>query len=91
MLEYAIKKERLLREAGIGTKCNNTLISLIVFGLPNDIADRIDKGKLQETRNLHNELGRLEHLTRENKYENNTVYPKQIREKKPCQFCTNNK
>ncbi|CAH0551231.1 unnamed protein product [Brassicogethes aeneus] len=61
-LEYAVKKERLLLEER-KTIDTGTLIDLIAAGLPNFIADKIDRDSLQETEDLFNEIGKLEHLT----------------------------
>lgn len=99
LLEYALKKEKLLLEVrkSIDT---GTLIDLIAFGLPNFVADKIDKETLQQTADLYNEIGKLEHLVGKNKYEQIQIkktYPqsdtksKKIEEKKPCQICVNEK
>ncbi|CAI6370308.1 unnamed protein product [Macrosiphum euphorbiae] len=68
LLEYALKKEKLLLEVrkSIDT---GTLIDLIVFGLPNYVADKIDRDILQGTENLYNEKGKLEHTVGKNRYE----------------------
>lgn len=68
LIEYALKKEKLLLEVRkqIDT---GTLIDLIAFGLPNFVADKIDRETLQETEDLYNEIGKLEHLVGKNKYE----------------------
>jgi hypothetical protein len=95
LLEYALKKEKLILEVrkSIDT---GTLIDLIAFGLPNYVADKIDRENLQETELLYNEIGKWEHLVGKNKYEkkNFTPYdnkPKKYEEKKPCQICINEK
>lgn len=61
LLEYALKKERLLLEVN---KCIDkpTLIDLIVTGLPNFIADEIDRNKLKNTEDLYSSIRGLEHL-----------------------------
>lgn len=95
LLEYALKKEKLMLE--VRKKVDTgTLIDLIAFGLPNFVADKIDRETLQETEDLYNELGKLEHLVGRNKYErkistNSDIKPKKIEEKKPCQICINEK
>lgn len=61
LLEYAIKKEKLLLEVR-KTIDQGTLIDIIAAGLPDFITDRIDKEKVIETKDLFNELGKLEHL-----------------------------
>ncbi|XP_069358802.1 uncharacterized protein [Maniola hyperantus] len=95
LLEYALKKEKLLLEVrkSIDT---GTLIDLIAFGLPNYVADKIDRETLQGTEDLYNELGRLEHLVGKNKYDKkSSIYPdtksKKNEEKKPCQICVREK
>ncbi|XP_044745287.1 uncharacterized protein LOC123307135 [Coccinella septempunctata] len=94
LLEYALKKEKLLLEVrkSIDT---GTLIDLIAFGLPNYVADKIDREILRETEDLYNEIGKLEHLVAKNnsnKYDkrktmNPEEKPKRNDEKKPCQIC----
>lgn len=61
LLEYALKKERLLLEVN---KCIDkpTLIDLIVTGLPHFIADEIDRNKLKTTEDLYGSIRGLEHL-----------------------------
>lgn len=95
LLEYALKKEKLLLEVrkSIDT---GTLIDLIAFGLPNYVADKIDRETLQSTEDLYNELGRLEYLVGKNKYnKKSTTYSdtksKKIEEKIPCQICIREK
>ncbi|XP_061704414.1 uncharacterized protein LOC133515838 [Cydia pomonella] len=61
LLEYAIKKERLLLE--INKRMDkSTLIDLIAIGLPIFVADRLDREDLKETEDLFNSLRGLEHL-----------------------------
>lgn len=95
LLEYALKKEKLLLEVrkSIDT---GTLIDLIAFGLPNYVVDKIDRGTLQGTEDLYKEIGKLEHLVGKNKYEKKSiVYSdtkfKQTEEKRPCRICINEK
>lgn len=92
LLDYALKKEKLLFEVRKSID-SGTLIDLIAFGLPNYVADKIDRGALQGTEDLYNEIGRLEHLVSKNKYEkrNPEIKPKKIEEKRPCQTCVNEK
>ncbi|XP_022827339.1 uncharacterized protein LOC111357040 [Spodoptera litura] len=61
LLEYAIKKEKLLLEIR-KTIDEGTLIDIIAAGLPDFITDRINKEEMVHTNNLFSELGRLEHL-----------------------------
>lgn len=68
MLEYALKKEKLLLE--VRKKIDiGTLIDLIAAGLPNYLSDKIDRETLQQTEDLYNEIGKLEHLVGKNKYD----------------------
>lgn len=96
LLEYALKKEKLLLEVR-KTVDTGTIIDLIAFGLPNYVADKIDKETLQRTEDLYNEIRKLEHLVMKNKYEKrNSSYNldnkgKKIDEKKPCPICLNEK
>ena len=64
------------------------MIDLIAIGLPNYVADRIDREKLKKTQDLHNEIGKLEHLTtkkdiKKNKSNNNTTKSDKV----PCGIC----
>lgn len=95
LLEYALKKEKLLLEVrkSIDT---GTLIDLIAFGLPNYVSDKIDREILQGTEDLYNKIGKLEHLVGKNKYEKKSIVysdakSKEIEEKKPCRICVNEK
>ena len=60
LLEYAVKKERLLLEVRKETN-TGTMIDIIATGLPNFIMDKIDRDNLKNTEDLFNELGKLEH------------------------------
>ncbi|GBP89006.1 hypothetical protein EVAR_36600_1 [Eumeta japonica] len=61
LLDYAVKKERLLLEVR-KTMDEGTLIDIIADGLPDFITDRINKEDILHTKDLFNELGKLEHL-----------------------------
>lgn len=61
LLEYALKKEKLLLEINKLID-KSTLIDLIVTGLPNFIADEIDRDQLKETEDLFHNIRGLEHL-----------------------------
>lgn len=61
LLEYALKKERLLLEINKSID-KPTLIDLIATGLPNFISDKIDRDVLKETSDLFNNIRGLEHL-----------------------------
>lgn len=95
LLEYALKKEKLLLEVrkSIDT---GTLIDLIALGLPNYLTDKIDRETIHETEDLYNELGKLEHLVGKNKYDKKhythfDIKNRKIEEKKACQICINEK
>ncbi|PZC85939.1 hypothetical protein B5X24_HaOG214304 [Helicoverpa armigera] len=95
LLEYALKKEKLLLEVR-KTIDTGTLIDLIASGLPNYVVDKIDREAVQETEDFYNEIGKLEHLVAKNKYEkknyaHSDTKPKKVEEKKPCQICINEK
>jgi len=98
LLDYAIKKEKLLLEVRKSID-DGTLIDLIATGLPNFVADRIDREKLNKTEDLYNEIGKLEHLVlkknseiRRNKNSlncvelTNTFLPAALRLKKKLRF-----
>lgn len=65
VVEFALKKEKLLlvtrKTIDVGT-----LLDLIVVSLPSYVSDKIDRETLQETEDLYNELGKLEHLVHKN-------------------------
>ncbi|GBP76824.1 hypothetical protein EVAR_49112_1 [Eumeta japonica] len=69
LLEYALKKEKLLLEVRKSSD-TGTLIDLIAFGLPNYVADKIDREKLRNTEDLYNDIEKLEQL---DKYDIGTV------------------
>lgn len=85
LVDYAIKKEKLLLEVR-KTIDTGTLIDLIATGLPNFIADRIDREAIQTTVELCKELGRLEHFIQKKfiTEKNNTNDSKH---KMPCRIC----
>lgn len=86
LVDYAIKKEKLLLEIrkSIDT---GTLIDLIAIGLPNFIADKINREEIETTEELCNELGRLEHFAQKKitHYEKNKNERKN--DKTPCGIC----
>lgn len=90
LLDYALKKEKLLLEVrkSIDT---GSLIDLIAFGLPNYVTDKIDREVLRSTEDLYNEIGKLEHLVAKNKDESKYIKSeskiKKYEEKQPCQIC----
>lgn len=94
LLEYALKKERLLLETSKLID-KTTLINLIVTGLPNFIADEIDRSDIKETEQLFNSIRGLEHLNKK-KIENREAHVEnKIKEKsfkeKPCKICEKEK
>lgn len=84
LLEYAVKKERLLLEVR-KTIDQGTLIDIIATGLPDYITDRINKDEIIETKDLFNELGKLEHLVSKKKYIIKKDDTKPLKEK--CSIC----
>lgn len=87
LLEYALKKERLLLEMN-KTIDKPTLIDLIATGLPHYIADKIDRKTLKETEDLFNNIRGLEHMVRKH---STGVLEKKDNEKqenvRPCRIC----
>lgn len=90
LLDYALKKEKLLLEVRKSID-NGTLIDLIATGLPNVVADRIDREKLKKTEDLYNEIGKLEHLSSKKTLETKKYKTsnKDKIEKTPCEICKN--
>ncbi|XP_045471472.1 uncharacterized protein LOC123678478 [Harmonia axyridis] len=91
LLEYAIKKEKLLLEARNSID-SGTLIDLIATGLPNFVINMIDRGNLKIVEDLYNELGKLEHLVYKKNFEKkNDKYHsnKENTVKSPCEICKN--
>lgn len=94
LIEYALKKERLLLETNKFID-KTTLIDLIVTGLPNFIADEIDRNNLKETEHLFNSIRGLEHLNKKfvgkkEVYSENSIKEKTFKEK-PCKICEKEK
>lgn len=86
LLEYAVKKEKLLLEVR-KTIDQGTLIDLIAAGLPDFVVDRMNREQLFETQDLFNEIGRLEHLVKR-KTSKPKFDAKPIQEKKQkCTIC----
>lgn len=84
LLEYAIKKEKLLLEVR-ETIDRGTLIDIIAAGLPDFITDRINKEEILYTKDLFNELGKLEHLVTKRKSIKRNDDTKLMKEK--CSIC----
>lgn len=57
------------------------------------MSDKIDREILEETKDLYNEISKLEHLVEKNKMERREKYSdrKKVEEKKPCQICEKEK
>lgn len=94
ILDYALKKERLLLE--VNSSINKSLlIDMIAVGLPNFVTDKIDREKLKEVDDLFNKLRGLEHLIKENNsskiapVDNNSKLQRSggTKEKTPCKTC----
>lgn len=90
LLEYAVKKEKLLLE--VRKIDTGTLIDLIAAGLPNFIADRIDRESLQETEDLFNKIGKLEHMTEKKKFGEKEIITKTENKvtRTSCKICEKN-
>lgn len=95
LLEYALKKERLLLEVN-KLLDKRTLIDLIVIGLPNFIADEIDRNTLNDTEDLFSSIRGLEHLMN-NKTMGKKVIDWESKTKennlkgRPCRICEKEK
>ncbi|KAK0178572.1 hypothetical protein PV327_007450 [Microctonus hyperodae] len=63
LLDYALKKQKLMLEMRSSID-QGTLIDIIAAGLPEYIADRINRDGIEETRDLFNDIGKLEHLVK---------------------------
>ncbi|XP_068994226.1 uncharacterized protein [Neodiprion pinetum] len=95
LLEYALKKERLLSETNKSID-TPTLIDLIAVGLPNFVSDSIDREKLNQTEDIFKEIRGLEHLVnKKNSEKKSTTTTTYIENKskaknsdhKPCSIC----
>ena len=85
LVDYAIKKEKLLLEVR-RTMDTGTLIDLIASGLPNFIADKIDRETVETTEELCNEIGKLEHFVHK-KITNTKNIIDGTKKKMPCKIC----
>lgn len=61
LIEYATKKERILLEVNRSID-DDTMINLIVLGLPEKIIDKLDKESLKSTIELFSEINKYDHL-----------------------------
>lgn len=89
LVQYAIKKERLLLE--INKKMDeDTIIDRIAFGLPEFIREKIERDEIEDTQDFIHELQRLEGIIDKKKIFKKEGKPEhKIRneEKKPCKTC----
>lgn len=85
LVDYAIKKEKLLLEVR-KTIDTGTVIDLIAAGLPNFIADKIDRETVETTEELYNEIGKLEHCVQK-KIINIKNTRDETQRKMPCKIC----
>lgn len=72
LLEYALRKERLLLEINKSMD-KATLVDLIATGLPSFVVEEIDRENLKETEDLFNCIRSLEHLVNRRSLEKKTV------------------
>lgn len=89
LLEYATKKERLLLEVNKDID-SQTLINLIVMGLPDYVMDKIDKTLVTSTANLCNEIGKQEYAVNKKNFtksKKNMFDNKYKLEKTSCKIC----
>ncbi|XP_041980224.1 uncharacterized protein LOC121733888 isoform X2 [Aricia agestis] len=93
LLDYALKKEKLLLEINKSID-KQTLIDLIATGLPNFIADRIDRNSLKESQDLFNSIRSLEHMVNKKTFDKQIAASEsKIKEKgvrpivTPCKIC----
>lgn len=92
LLDYALRKERLLLETNKDTD-KITLINLIAAGLPAFVREKIDREDLKNSQDLFNELRRYEKTTNKKIIEDNkdvkriTNSETRIKDKKPCKIC----
>lgn len=87
LLEYAVKKEKLMLEMR-KTIDQGTLIDIIAAGLPNFIVDKINKEEILETKDLFNEIGKMEHLVNKRKViKQKNVTTANTDKKQKCSIC----
>lgn len=89
LVQYAIKKERLLLEINKDTDAD-TMIDRIAFGLPEFMREKINRDEIENTKDLINELQKLEGITDKKKIfkkEGKPEYKVKNEEKKPCKTC----
>lgn len=83
LLEYALKKRRLLIEAD-DSLSTNTQINMIVISLPKFIQNKLDRKSII---NIENLMSKLKQLGKVNDLKNENVNKRMSSEKKPCSIC----
>lgn len=89
LVQYAIKKERLLLEINKNMDAD-TMIDRIAFGLPEFIREKINRDEIENTKDLINELQKLKGIENKKKIFKKEDKPKhkfKNEEKKPCKTC----
>ncbi|XP_063360269.1 uncharacterized protein LOC134649446 [Cydia amplana] len=91
LLDYAIKKEKLLLNMRKSID-SGTLVDLIAVGLPEYILNKIDREALKDTVELFNEVSKYEHMVTKKSYIFKKKYgPSRTNfrneELKPCKIC----
>ncbi|XP_076301736.1 uncharacterized protein LOC143219741 [Lasioglossum baleicum] len=90
LVDYSIKKEKLLLEINKNID-GDIMIDLIALGLPQSIRKKIDREKLENTKDLINELRKHESEMGKRKYpesnDGKLGYHIKLKEKKPCSIC----
>jgi len=90
LLNYAVKKEKLLLEVRKSIDVG-TLIDLIAAGLPNHVLNRIERESLQQTEDLFNEVNKLEYLAKNKNFKREKNATSDNGEKgshkEPCKAC----
>jgi len=94
LLEYALKKERILLEVNKSLE-KQILIDLIAVGFPSYICDRINRNSLEEIEDLFNEIRGLEYLVKKTFDKKEKTYlekkSKIVEIKTPCRICREEK
>lgn len=83
LLEYALKKRRLLIEAD-DSLSTNTQINMIVISLPKFIQNKLDRKSII---NIENLMSKLKQLGKINDSKNDNVNKRMLSEKRPCSIC----
>jgi len=87
LINYATKKERLLLD--VNKKMDPaSLVAIIIAGIPDFIADKIDQDEVKDSTSLFNEIRKYESLTNKKAVKDYKLdNKKRIFEKKPCGTC----